>query len=216
MELQAGIQPEPEFFLRFQLVPINGDPSSSHRTTLPHLRPPGARSQDEFCVSLRCDARKERVARDRHDHTIVPHEGDTAEHLHLAGGFACGQRETNALCKFSAVFHGVRPLPSSRASRSAIRVRFCEPDNRSAGARRSAAISTNRSTPANVAHAICPAPRPPTHHRSAESILQSGLYDFGVTVQGVRVNEAALERLGRALTDDSRRRILMELLDGPA
>lgn len=34
------------------------------------------------------------------------------------------------------------------------------------------------------------------------------------TVQ--RVEESALERLGRALADDSRRRILMELLDGPA
>lgn len=34
------------------------------------------------------------------------------------------------------------------------------------------------------------------------------------TVQ--RVEESALERLGRALADDSRRRILIELLDGPA
>lgn len=34
------------------------------------------------------------------------------------------------------------------------------------------------------------------------------------TVQ--QVEESALERLGRALSDDSRRRILMELLDGPA
>jgi ArsR family transcriptional regulator, cadmium/lead-responsive transcriptional repressor len=32
----------------------------------------------------------------------------------------------------------------------------------------------------------------------------------------MRVDEVALERLGRALADDSRRRILMELLDGPA
>lgn len=32
----------------------------------------------------------------------------------------------------------------------------------------------------------------------------------------VSVDESALERLGRALADDSRRRILMELLDGPA
>jgi DNA-binding transcriptional ArsR family regulator len=31
-----------------------------------------------------------------------------------------------------------------------------------------------------------------------------------------RVDESALERLGRALADESRRRILMELLDGPA
>lgn len=31
-----------------------------------------------------------------------------------------------------------------------------------------------------------------------------------------RVDESALERLGRALADDSRRRILLELLDGPA
>jgi DNA-binding transcriptional ArsR family regulator len=31
-----------------------------------------------------------------------------------------------------------------------------------------------------------------------------------------RVDESALARLGRALADDSRRRILMELLDGPA
>ena len=30
-----------------------------------------------------------------------------------------------------------------------------------------------------------------------------------------RVDESALERLGRALSDDSRRRILMALLDGP-
>lgn len=32
----------------------------------------------------------------------------------------------------------------------------------------------------------------------------------------IGVNEAALERLGRALADESRRRILVELLDGPA
>jgi DNA-binding transcriptional ArsR family regulator len=31
-----------------------------------------------------------------------------------------------------------------------------------------------------------------------------------------RVDGAALERLGRALADDSRRRILMQLLEGPA
>jgi DNA-binding transcriptional ArsR family regulator len=31
-----------------------------------------------------------------------------------------------------------------------------------------------------------------------------------------RVDESALERLGRALADESRRRILMELLDGPS
>ncbi|MEQ9164459.1 MAG: metalloregulator ArsR/SmtB family transcription factor [Ilumatobacter fluminis] len=31
-----------------------------------------------------------------------------------------------------------------------------------------------------------------------------------------RVEESALKRLGRALADDSRRRILIELLDGPA
>jgi DNA-binding transcriptional ArsR family regulator len=31
-----------------------------------------------------------------------------------------------------------------------------------------------------------------------------------------RVDEVALERIGRALADDSRRRILIELLDGPA
>jgi len=37
-----------------------------------------------------------------------------------------------------------------------------------------------------------------------------------VTVLGVRADEVALERLGRALADDSRRRILLELLDGPA
>ncbi len=37
-----------------------------------------------------------------------------------------------------------------------------------------------------------------------------------MTVLGVRVDEAALERLGRALADDSRRRILIQLLDGPA
>lgn len=32
----------------------------------------------------------------------------------------------------------------------------------------------------------------------------------------VQIDETALERLGRALADDSRRRILIELLDGPA
>jgi DNA-binding transcriptional ArsR family regulator len=37
-----------------------------------------------------------------------------------------------------------------------------------------------------------------------------------MTDLAVRVDEAALERLGRALADDSRRRILMQLLDGPA
>jgi DNA-binding transcriptional ArsR family regulator len=37
-----------------------------------------------------------------------------------------------------------------------------------------------------------------------------------MTALRVPVNEAALGRLGRALADDSRRRILMELLDGPA
>lgn len=37
-----------------------------------------------------------------------------------------------------------------------------------------------------------------------------------MTIVGVRVDEAALERVGRALADDSRRRILMELLRGPA
>lgn len=31
-----------------------------------------------------------------------------------------------------------------------------------------------------------------------------------------RVDESALERLGRALADESRRRILLELLDGPS
>lgn len=45
--------------------------------------------------------------------------------------------------------------------------------------------------------------------------VQSGLYGGGMVVD-VRVDEAALERLGRALADDSRRRILMMLLDGPA
>ena len=38
----------------------------------------------------------------------------------------------------------------------------------------------------------------------------------GVSDLLVQVDESALERLGRALADDSRRRILMELLDGPA
>jgi DNA-binding transcriptional ArsR family regulator len=42
------------------------------------------------------------------------------------------------------------------------------------------------------------------------------MYDHCMTVLEVRANEAALERLGRALADDSRRRILIELLDGPA
>jgi DNA-binding transcriptional ArsR family regulator len=42
------------------------------------------------------------------------------------------------------------------------------------------------------------------------------LYNIAMTVLSVRVNEAALERLGRALADHSRRRILMQLLDGPA
>jgi DNA-binding transcriptional ArsR family regulator len=37
-----------------------------------------------------------------------------------------------------------------------------------------------------------------------------------MTALDVRENEAALERLGRALSDESRRRILMELLEGPA
>ena len=33
---------------------------------------------------------------------------------------------------------------------------------------------------------------------------------------GRRVDEAALERVGRALADESRRRLLLELLEGPA
>ena len=37
-----------------------------------------------------------------------------------------------------------------------------------------------------------------------------------MTLLVVQLHEAALERLGRALADDSRRRILMELLEGPA
>ena len=52
--------------------------------------------------------------------------------------------------------------------------------------------------------------------KQAVPILQPRLYDYGVTAMGARTDETALERLGRALADDSRRRILMTLLDGAA
>lgn len=42
------------------------------------------------------------------------------------------------------------------------------------------------------------------------------MYHGAVFEVPVRVDESGLERLGRALADDSRRRILIELLDGPA
>lgn len=42
------------------------------------------------------------------------------------------------------------------------------------------------------------------------------MYYLGMGDVAVRIDEAALERLGRALADESRRRILLELLDGPA
>ena len=45
--------------------------------------------------------------------------------------------------------------------------------------------------------------------KQAVPILQPRLYDYGVTAMGARTDETALERLGRALADDSRRRILM-------
>lgn len=47
-------------------------------------------------------------------------------------------------------------------------------------------------------------------------MLQPGVYYCRVLDVIARVDESALERLGRALADDSRRRILLELLDGPA
>jgi DNA-binding transcriptional ArsR family regulator len=46
--------------------------------------------------------------------------------------------------------------------------------------------------------------------------VQLPLYHVVVLESIQRVDGTALERLGRALADDSRRRILIELLDGPA
>ena len=42
------------------------------------------------------------------------------------------------------------------------------------------------------------------------------LYHFGVLRATTGPNDLALGRLGRALADETRRRILVELLDGPA
>jgi len=47
-------------------------------------------------------------------------------------------------------------------------------------------------------------------------VVQPWLYNRGMAVTSERLNLDVLARLGLALADDSRRRLLLELIDGPA
>lgn len=86
MEVETGSHPELEILLGLQLPAVNGDPSCSHRATLPHLGPSGARSANKFCITIWCDACEQAaITRDAHDHAIVLHERETTEHLDLTG-----------------------------------------------------------------------------------------------------------------------------------